>query len=105
MSSYSTENRIKEIGIRKINGASVFELLLLLTGDFSKLILLAFIIAVPLAYYAGNAWLGNFAYQTSISIEIFIISGCIAFVIAFLTIGYHTIRAAIKNPVEAIRYE
>ena len=105
LSSYSTENRTKEIGIRKINGASVFELLLLLTGDFSKLILLAFVIAAPLAYYAGNAWLGNFAYQTSISIEIFIISGCIAFVIAFITIGYHTIRAAIKNPVEAIRYE
>jgi putative ABC transport system permease protein len=105
LSSYATENRKKEIGIRKVNGATVIELLSLLTRDFTKLILIACFIAIPIAYYAGNAWLDNFAYQTRIGIGIFIISSCIAFFVAFLTISYHTVKAAVKNPVEALRYE
>ena len=105
LSSYATENRKKEIGIRKVNGASVFELIKLLTKDFSKLILIAYLIAIPLAYYAGILWLENFAYQTGIGFYIFIISGLMAFFVAFITIGYHTLRAALKNPVDAIRYE
>ena len=105
LSSYATENRKKEIGIRKVNGASVFELISLLTKDFSKLILIAYVIALPVAYYGGVLWLENFAYQTGMGFHIFIISGLIAFIVAFLTIGYHTLRAALKNPVDAIRYE
>jgi putative ABC transport system permease protein len=105
LSSYATENRKKEIGIRKVNGASVLELISLLTKDFSKLILIAYAFAIPIAYFAGISWLENFAYQTGMGIQIFIFSGLIAFIVAFLTIGYHTLRAALKNPVEALRYE
>ena len=105
LSAYATENRKKEIGIRKVNGATVLELLSLLTRDFTKLVLIAYIIAIPIAYYAGSAWLDNFAYKAGIGIEIFVISGCIAFFVAFLTISYHTVKAAVKNPVEALRYE
>jgi putative ABC transport system permease protein len=105
LSSYATENRKKEIGIRKVNGASVYELIKLLTKDFSKLIFIAYMIAIPIAYYAGTLWLENFAYQTEMGFYIFIVSGLIALIVAFLTIGYHTLRAALKNPVDAIRYE
>ena len=105
LSSFETENRKKEIGIRKVNGARIWDLLALLTRDFSKLILLAYIIAIPLAYFAGNFWLSNFAYKTDIGILIFLVSGLVAFVIASFTTGYHTISAALKNPVESLRYE
>jgi putative ABC transport system permease protein len=105
LSSFATENRKKEIGIRKVNGATLFELLSLLTRDFTKLILIAFVIAVPISLFAGNSWLNNFAYQTEIGVGIFIVSGIFAFFVAILTIGYHTVKAALRNPVEVLRYE
>jgi putative ABC transport system permease protein len=105
LSSFATENRKKEIGIRKVNGANVVELLSLLTRDFTKLILIAYIIAIPIAFYTGISWLNNFAYHTEIGISIFILSGAIAFFVAIITIGYHTVKAALKNPVDALRYE
>lgn len=105
LSSFTTENRKKEIGIRKVNGATIFELLALLMKDFTRLILIAYLIAIPISLYAGHYWLNNFAYQTKIGIGIYIFSGLLAFLVAILTIGYHTIRAAFQNPVEVLRYE
>ena len=105
LSSFSTENRKKEIGIRKVNGASTFELLMLLTKDFSKLVVVAFVISIPVSYYFGTLWLSDFAYKTKIGIDVFIIAGVSAMLIAILTVSYHTIRAATKNPVNSIRHE
>ena len=105
LSSYSTENRKKEIGIRKVNGATTLELVGLLTKDLSKLVFLAFLISVPASYYFGNLWLKDFAYRINIGIEIFIVAGALALLIAIIAVSYHTIRAAIKNPVNSLRYE
>lgn len=105
LSSFSTENRKKEIGIRKVNGATTFELLALLTKDFSKLVIIAYVISIPVSYYLGNLWLRDFAYRTDIGIDVFIMAGVSAFIIAVFTVSYHTIRAALKNPVSSLRYE
>ena len=105
LSSFSTENRKKEIGIRKVNGATTFELLILLTKDFSKLVLMAFIISIPVSYYFGNLWLNDFAYRTDIGIDVFIVAGISALLIAIFTVSYHTIKVALKNPVNSLRYE
>ena len=105
LSSYTTENRKKEIGIRKVNGASTFELVRLLTKDFSLLILIAFVISVPVAWYFSSRWLDNFAYKTDIGVFIFIVAGAISFLLAILTVSYHTMKAARTNPVESLRTE
>jgi putative ABC transport system permease protein len=105
LSSFSTESRKKEIGIRKVNGASTFELLGLLTKEFSKLVLIAFIIAIPIAWYLGDLWLSDFAYKTSMGIGVFIVGGLSALIIAIITVSYHTIKAALSNPIKALRYE
>jgi putative ABC transport system permease protein len=105
LSSYSTENKKKEIGIRKVNGATTFELVMLLTKDFSVLVLIAFIISIPVAYYFGSMWLNNFAYKTEIGIPIFVLAGFISLLLAILTVSYHTIRASRTNPVQSLRYE
>ena len=105
LSSYATESRKKEIGIRKVNGASTFSLVMLLSKNFSKLVLIAFVLAIPVAYYFGELWLNNFAYRITIGVGLFIIAGLIAFTLALLTVSFHTFRAARSNPVEAIRYE
>jgi putative ABC transport system permease protein len=105
LSSYATESRKKEIGVRKVNGATTFELVTLLTKDFSVLILIAFIISVPLAYYFSTLWLNNFAYKTDIGVMIFIISGVLSLLLAVITVSYHTFRAARANPVQSLRYE
>jgi putative ABC transport system permease protein len=100
-----TEQRTKEIGIRKVMGASVNSILTLLSKDFIKLVLIAFLVAVPLAYYAMQQWLENFAYRVDIGIWTFIIAGATALCIAWLTVGYQSLKAALKNPVEALRNE
>jgi putative ABC transport system permease protein len=105
LSSFSTETRKKEIGIRKVNGASTFELLLMLTKDFSRLILIAFIIAIPVAWYFGNLWLSDFAYKAQIGVGVYAVGGLSALLIALVTVSYHTIRAALSNPVKSLRYE
>jgi len=105
LSSFTTENRKKEIGIRKVNGASILGLLGLLTKDFSKLILIAFVISIPISYFFGNLWLNNFAYRTEIGFVVFIAAGISALVLALITISYHTIRAALTNPINSLRYE
>lgn len=105
VSLFTTERRIKEIGIRKASGASMLQIVIMLTKDFTKWILLANIIAWPVAYYFMNKWLQDFAYRIEISWWVFVLSGGIALVIALLTVSYQAIKAATKNPVEALRYE
>jgi putative ABC transport system permease protein len=101
----SINNKTKEIGIRKINGAKVFEVLTMLNTDFVKWVVVAFIIATPLSYYAMNKWLENFAYKTTMSWWIFALAGVLALGIALLTVSWQSWKAATRNPVEALRYE
>ncbi len=99
------ERRTKEIGIRKINGATVTELMLMLNWDFVKWVFIAFIISAPVAYYSMHKWLENFAYKTDLSILIFVFSLIIASGIAILTVSWQSWRAATRNPVNALRTE
>ena len=105
LAAFTTQQRTKEIGIRKILGASVSGIVCLLSKDFLKLVLIANLIAWPIAYYAMNQWLQSFAYRINLSIGTFILSGLIALFIALLTVSYQAIKAARANPVEALRYE
>ena len=99
------ERRTKEIGLRKVNGATILEVMILLNKNFVKWISLAFVVACPLAYFAMHKWLQNFAYKTSISWWVFLVSGLMALAIALLTVSLQSWRAATRNPVEALRYE
>ena len=105
MSMFACQRRIKEIGIRKVNGARVSEVLAMLNRDFVKWVAIAFVIATPIAYYAMNKWLESFAYKTELSWWIFALSGVLALGIAMLTVSWQSWRAATRNPVEALRYE
>ena len=100
-----SESKTKEIGIRKVNGASVINVLKLLSGELISNVSIALIIAVPIGWYTVNLWRDNFAYKSTISWWIFALSGLLILIIAWLTISYHTIKAARKNPIEALRYE
>jgi putative ABC transport system permease protein len=105
LSIFSTERRIKEIGIRRVNGATTIEILIMLNANFIKWVAIAFVLACPVAWYAMNKWLHNFAYKTEISPGIYVLAGVIAFGIAILTISWQSWRVAIRNPVNALRYE
>jgi putative ABC transport system permease protein len=101
----STHQRTKEIGIRKVLGAAVSGIILLISKDFIKLILIAFVIAAPVGYYFVNKWLQNFAYRIDVKWWIFALAGFLAVFIAFITIGFQAIKAAIANPVKSLRTE
>ncbi len=105
LSSFMIERRTKEIGIRKINGAKSNEIFTLLSGEYIIWVMISIIIACPVAWYAMNKWLQNFAYRIDISWWVFVLAGSIAFLIALLTVSFQSYRAAGKNPVEALRYE
>lgn len=97
--------KTKEIGIRKVNGAKVSKVLIMLNKDFVKWVAIAFVIATPIAYYAMTKWLENFAYKTNLSWWIFALAGLLALGIALLTVSFQSWKAATKNPVESLRYE
>ena len=103
--AYLSIRRTKEIGIRKINGARIIEVMYMLSIDFIKLVAIAFIIACPVAWYTINKWLQSFAYKTELSWWIFSLSGIIALGIVLLTVSLQTWRAATRNPVDALRHE
>lgn len=105
LASYSAEKRIKEIGVRKVLGASVQNIVLLLSGHFVKLVLIANVIAWPIAFYAMSRWLQDFAYRIDISWWVFGIAGFTSLVIAFATVSFQAIKAAIANPVKSLRSE
>ncbi len=98
-------DRTKEIGIRKVNGAKVTEILSMINKDFIKWVVIGFIVACPASYYAMQKWLENFAYKTTLSWWIFALAGILALGIALLTVSWQSLRAATRNPVEALRYE
>ena len=105
LSLFATTQRTKEIGVRKVLGASVSNIVLLLSKDFIRLVLIAFIIASPLAWYIMNNWLSDFAYRINISAWVFICAGLLAVFIALATISFQAIKAAIANPVKSLRTE
>ena len=105
LSTSLASQKIKEIGIRKINGAKIHEILAMLNVDYIICVAAAFIIATPVSYFTMNRWLQNFAYKTSLNWWIFALSGLLALGIALLTVSWQSWRAATKNPVEALRYE
>jgi len=105
LSAYMAENRRKEIGIRKVLGASVSDVVLLLSKEFSTLVLISIAIATPVAWWAMDKWLTGYAYRTNIPWWLFVVVGCMSLCIALLTVGIQAIKAATANPVKAIKSE
>jgi putative ABC transport system permease protein len=105
LAAFTSEQRTKEIGIRKAMGATVFSLTVLLSKEFTRLVLIAFIPAAVLGWYVANEWLGSFVYRIDVSPWVVIGSGVGAIIIAWLTVSYQSIKAAGTNPVHSLRYE
>jgi putative ABC transport system permease protein len=105
LAAYTAERRTKEIGIRKVLGASVTGITRLLSSDFLKLVIISAVIAFPISWYMMNNWLQNYAYHISISWWVFIAAGAVAIFIALGTISFQAVRAALMNPVKSLRTE
>jgi putative ABC transport system permease protein len=105
LTAFVTQNLTKEIGIRKINGATTANIMLLVIKEFAWLVAIAFLIACPVAFYALNKWLQNFAYKTDLQWWIFIVAGIATLVVALLTVSWQSWVAASRNPAESLRYE
>jgi putative ABC transport system permease protein len=99
------QKRTKEIGIRKVNGAKVSEVMTMLNRDFVRWVIIAFFIATPAAWFVMHKWLENFAYKTNLSWWIFALAGLLALGIALFTVSFQSWKAATKNPIESLRYE
>jgi putative ABC transport system permease protein len=104
-SLFMVEARIKEIGIRKVVGATNLQVLRMITKNFTKWMIAANLIAYPIAYVVMSRWLENFAYRTSLNWWIFALAGVIALLIGLLTVSWQAVRAATTNPVKSLRYE
>lgn len=105
LASFIAEQRTKEIGVRRVLGATISQVIVLLSKEFTKWVLIANLIAWPLAYFAARKWLQNFAYKMTIGLEIFIFAAILALIIALCTVGFQAIKAAIANPVDSLRFE
>jgi putative ABC transport system permease protein len=105
LAAFTSEQRTKEIGIRKAMGASVFGLTVLLSREFTKLVVIAFVPAAVAGWYVAHQWLEGFAYRIPVDPLILILSGLAAIVIAWLTVSYQSIKTASTNPVDSLRYE
>lgn len=105
LTAFTAEQRTKEIGIRKVLGASVSGIVVLLSKEFGKLILIAFVLAAPLAWYAVNWWLRSYTYKVEIGLLVYVLAGTGAFVVAWLTMSYQSMKAALSNPVNSLRSE
>jgi putative ABC transport system permease protein len=105
LSAYTIEKRTKELAIRKACGATITGIVKMLSVEFLKLVFIANLIAWPLAYISVNNWLQDYAYHMTLKATPFFVSAVLAFLIALLTVGYHAIKAARANPVDALRYE
>jgi len=101
----STDRRTKEIGIRKVLGASISNIVALISADFLKLVFIAFLIAAPVSWLVMNKWLQNFAYRVDIGVTVFVTAAIISVVIALAAISFQSIKAAIANPVKSLRTE
>jgi putative ABC transport system permease protein len=105
LASFTTEQRTKEIGVRKVLGASISNIMTLLSKEYSKWVLIANIIAWPVAYFGMKIWLRNFAYRVNIGLTAFILTALLTFLIALLTVSYQSVKAALGDPAQALRYE
>ena len=105
LTSFLVERRRKEIGVRKVLGASAASIVLLLSKDFVRLVLLAFVVAAPVAYLATQRWLEGFAYRTELGVGVFLLAGAAVLLVALVTVSYHALRAATADPVKSLRYE
>jgi putative ABC transport system permease protein len=105
LATYIAEQRTKEIGVRKVLGASVTNIVSMLSGEFLKLIFIASVIAFPFAWWATHKWLQDFAYRAPLSWWIFVLAGIATIIIALLTISFKAIKAAFANPVKSLRTE
>jgi putative ABC transport system permease protein len=105
LSAYMASLRTKEIGIRKVLGSSVREVVILLSKDFTKLVVIAFVLAVPLSWWMMDTWLKGFAYRVNLGVASFLIAGILAFSIALLTVSYQSIKAAMLNPAKSLKQE
>jgi putative ABC transport system permease protein len=103
--AFMATKRTKEIGIRKVLGASIVDIVTLLSKDLIKLVVLGFVIAIPIAWYATNQWLADFAYRIEVSVDIFAFTGISAILISFFTISWQAIKSALSNPVESLKSE
>ena len=105
LASFLAEQRTKEIGVRKVLGASATSIAVRLSSDFARLVLIAFVVGAPVAYLSAKRWLDGFAYRIEISWQIFLMAGSLVLAIALLTVSYQAIKAALADPVRALRYE
>lgn len=105
LAAFSAERRVKEIGIRKILGSSVFQIVQMLSQDFTKMVIVANLIALPVSYFLTRNWLQNFAHSIQLQWWFFVLSGVIALAISWITVGYQTFKAANANPVDSLKYE
>ena len=105
LAAFTARQRTREIGIRKVLGASESGMVLLLAGEFIKLVLLANVIAWPIAWLIMRTWLQNFAYHVDMGADIFVLSGVLALLLALVTVGYQAVKAGLANPVNSLRYE
>ena len=105
LASFTAEQRTKEIGVRKVLGASASSVVKLLSKEFTKLVLVANFVSWPVAYYAMDTWLKDFAYRIELSGGMFVLGGILALLIALATVAYQAVKAAFTNPVDALRYE
>lgn len=105
LSAYTAEQRTKEIGIRKVLGASASTIVFMLNWKFTRLVLIAVLISVPLSFYIGERWLQGFAYRIELGVGLFLISVALAFLVAGLTVSYHSLKASLVNPADTLKYE
>jgi ABC-type antimicrobial peptide transport system permease subunit len=105
LTSFTIEQRTKELGVRKVLGATVPGLVILLTSSFTKLVLAGIVLAAPMAYFVVLGWLDNFEDHVALGVEIFVLAGVVAVLVAWITVGYQSIKAALADPVKSLRYE
>ena len=105
LAAYTVSQRVKEIGVRKVLGASVFSIVRLLSFDFLKLVLLAFLVAVPVGYILMNRWLQNFAYRTSIGPGLFILNGVVLLFLALAAVSSQVVKMSLTDPAKSLRHE
>ena len=103
--SFVAERRVKEIGVRKVLGASVTSIMILMSMDFIKLVLIACFLSMPISFFAMDWWLSSFAFRVPLHAGIFIAACCFAMIIAILTMAFQSIRAGLSNPIDALQYE